>query len=124
MGLDTPEIIEAENKVVKATSESQVNNTNAEQDLNKVERDVEKNNNNAQDEVKTAQETAKIQNDEANWYVKERPEFRIISDEQFEKAQKLERIILPQNIEVIETYALKECLELKEISINGTNSIY
>jgi len=44
---------------------------------------------NGKESTKNIYTNERIQNDEADWYVKERPEFRIISDAQFEKAQKL-----------------------------------
>lgn len=44
---------------------------------------------NGRESTKNIYTNERVQNDEAAWYIKERPEFRIISDEQFEKAQKL-----------------------------------
>lgn len=44
---------------------------------------------NGKESTKDIYTSARVRNDESAWYIKERPEFRIISDEQFEKAQKL-----------------------------------
>ncbi len=43
---------------------------------------------NGKQSTKNIYTNERVQNDEESWYVVERPEFRIISDEQFEKAQK------------------------------------
>lgn len=44
---------------------------------------------NGKESTKNIYTNERIKNNEEDWYINERPEFRIISDEQFEKAQKL-----------------------------------
>ena len=44
---------------------------------------------NGRESTKNIYSNERIQNPEENWYVVERPEFRLISDEQYEKAQKI-----------------------------------
>ena len=44
---------------------------------------------NGRESMKNLFSNERIQNPEENWYVVERPEFRLISDEQYEKAQKI-----------------------------------